>query len=222
MLKLKFRNLGPIKAGEIELGKKLTLLCGENSIGKTYASYSIYGLLHNIFDLNADFMKTHIREIRENGIYAFDLQGFLEKDFDRVIQEIGNTYSKLLPVIFSTKKDFFAETDIKLIFDKEPIFQNVKRKKSEADLMGVGNIQKQADTYSVVITLFEKQQILPEKLFNEFVCRQILKIIFFHDLVTDVFLLPSERAGIHLFFRELSANRNLAIEDIAEDPSNIS
>ncbi len=225
MLKLEFKNLGTVKTGEIELAKKLTILCGENNMGKTYISYSIYGLLHNIFDLNPDFMKTHLHEIREKGICRFDLQRFLEEDFDKVIQEIEDTYSKLLPVIFSTEKDFFAETSIKLTFDKDLIFQNIKRKKADKDfILGkhkILNIEKQSNSYFVVITLFAKQSPLSDRWLDESVCKAILEIIF-HDLFTDVFLIPSERAGINLFFKELNVNRNILIDRIAEDPPNIS
>lgn len=226
MLKLKFRNLGTVRTGEIELAKGLTILCGENNRGKTYISYSIYGLLHNLFDLSPDFMKTHLRDLREEGICRFDLQRFLEEDFDKVIQEIEDACSKRLPVIFSTGKDFFAEADIKLTFDKDLISQNVKRKEADKDfILGkhkILNIEKQSDSYFADITLFAKQSsLLSDRWLDESVCKEILKIIF-HDLFTDVFLIPSERAGINLFFRELNVNRNILIDRIAEDPPNIS
>ena len=41
------RNLGPIDEARIDLTKPLTVLCGMNSTGKTYAAYVIYHLLHN-------------------------------------------------------------------------------------------------------------------------------------------------------------------------------
>lgn len=223
MLKLKFENLGTVKTGEIELAEKLTILCGENNMGKTYISYSIYGLLHNVFDLSPDFMKTHLHDIREKGICRFDLKQFLEEDFDKVIQEIEDTYSKVLPVIFSTGKDFFAESNINLTFDKNLVFQNIKQRKTDKDfILGKHkalNIEKQKDSYSVVITLFEKQS--PDRWLEESVCKAILKIIF-HDLFTDVFLIPSERAGINLFFRELNVNRNILVDHISGNRPNIS
>lgn len=44
-----FENLGVISKGEIELGD-LTILCGANNTGKTYVSYTLYGLLKNIYE----------------------------------------------------------------------------------------------------------------------------------------------------------------------------
>ncbi|HIF9293640.1 TPA: AAA family ATPase [Photobacterium damselae] len=50
-MKFHFEHLGPIKKGSVELGD-LTIICGRNSVGKTYVSHSIWGLLNqNKFDL---------------------------------------------------------------------------------------------------------------------------------------------------------------------------
>ena len=43
-MKVKFKNLGPLKGGEIEL-KFFTIFIGPNNTGKTYLAYSIYSLL---------------------------------------------------------------------------------------------------------------------------------------------------------------------------------
>jgi predicted ATPase len=45
-MKLTFQNLGVLDHVELELGD-LTIICGENNIGKTYATYATYGLLRN-------------------------------------------------------------------------------------------------------------------------------------------------------------------------------
>ena len=42
-MKISFENFGVINKGEIEQ-KPLTILCGENNTGKTYAMYAMYGL----------------------------------------------------------------------------------------------------------------------------------------------------------------------------------
>ena len=43
-MKFRFRNLGPIKDAELELGD-LTIIVGKNNTGKTYISYATYGLI---------------------------------------------------------------------------------------------------------------------------------------------------------------------------------
>jgi len=45
-MKLTIDNLGKIVHSELELND-LTILVGDNNAGKTYITYSIYGLLNN-------------------------------------------------------------------------------------------------------------------------------------------------------------------------------
>ena len=43
-LTVKLKNIGILKQAEFSLGD-LTLICGENNTGKTYAAYALYGFL---------------------------------------------------------------------------------------------------------------------------------------------------------------------------------
>lgn len=37
-MKIQIQNLGAIKEAELDLGKRLTIFCGSNNSGKTYAA----------------------------------------------------------------------------------------------------------------------------------------------------------------------------------------
>ena len=41
-MKITLKNLGILKQAEFSLGD-LTIICGENNTGKTYATYALYG-----------------------------------------------------------------------------------------------------------------------------------------------------------------------------------
>ena len=41
------KNLGPIKEADVEIGD-LTIVCGENNVGKTYYTYTLYSFLAEI------------------------------------------------------------------------------------------------------------------------------------------------------------------------------
>ena len=43
-MKVGIRNLGILRQAEFSLGE-LTIICGENNTGKTYATYALYGFL---------------------------------------------------------------------------------------------------------------------------------------------------------------------------------
>ncbi len=45
-MKIRLKNLGVLKQAEFSLGD-LTIICGENNTGKTYATYALYGFLNS-------------------------------------------------------------------------------------------------------------------------------------------------------------------------------
>jgi predicted ATPase len=60
-MKLTFENLGPIKKGEVDLNKKLTIICGPNNSGKTYLMYALYG----VYDRHGANKTTNLLKINE-------------------------------------------------------------------------------------------------------------------------------------------------------------
>ena len=85
-MKIHIKNIGVLDEAEFEVGD-LTLICGENNTGKTYATYSLYGYL--------DFMR-RIRDVflraRRN---LFDDNEFLE-NIGESQREIKITYEEIL------------------------------------------------------------------------------------------------------------------------------
>jgi predicted ATPase len=49
-MKIKIKNLGVLKQAEFTLGD-LTIICGGNNTGKTYATYALFGFLFASFCL---------------------------------------------------------------------------------------------------------------------------------------------------------------------------
>ena len=43
-MRIKIKNLGALDDAEFRLGD-LTIICGENNTGKTYATYALHGFL---------------------------------------------------------------------------------------------------------------------------------------------------------------------------------
>ncbi|EDN68609.1 conserved hypothetical protein [Beggiatoa sp. PS] len=53
-MKIQIQNLGPIKQGEVDLSKNLTIFAGPNNTGKSHTAYLIYGLCQNGMKINDD------------------------------------------------------------------------------------------------------------------------------------------------------------------------
>jgi predicted ATPase len=45
-MEYRFENLGLLDQADLEIAD-LTLICGENNTGKTYATYAVYGFLRS-------------------------------------------------------------------------------------------------------------------------------------------------------------------------------
>ena len=58
-MKIKIKQLGPIKQAEFTLGD-FTIICGANNTGKTYATYALFGFLK----LWREMLKIKIEELR--------------------------------------------------------------------------------------------------------------------------------------------------------------
>ena len=62
MIKIKFKNLGNVKEGEIEINN-FTILAGQNNMGKTYVSYTLYSLFDKDFNYNLNELKPIIKQL---------------------------------------------------------------------------------------------------------------------------------------------------------------
>ena len=94
-MKIKLQNLGILKTAEFELGD-LTIICGKNNTGKTYAVYTFYGFLklwRNIISIEP--LLKHSRELIDNGVIRIELEDF-KKRIPELLQGACNRYSEIL------------------------------------------------------------------------------------------------------------------------------
>lgn len=116
-MKVHIRNIGMLDEADFEVGD-LTLICGENNTGKTYATYSLYGYL--------DFM----RSIRE-GIFIRIRRDIDESIFDFTTdKEIKFTFEKIkerLDKHIKTKEDFYFKLVLfQMMAGKREDFENTE------------------------------------------------------------------------------------------------
>jgi len=132
----KFRNIGPLKEAELELGD-LTIIAGRNNTGKTYLAYTLYGFLKlwrqwpeiaNVRTLIED-EALHIKarqefiDIEELARVAIR-EGSVKKSISRqnfhqqrkmIIRNLAQFFSKgALPGIFSSSKEYFRGASIEI------------------------------------------------------------------------------------------------------------
>ena len=65
-MKVSLKNIGMLNKADLEVGD-LTIICGENNTGKTYATYSLYGFLslNSFFSNSTNFYEFSMKSIFE-------------------------------------------------------------------------------------------------------------------------------------------------------------
>jgi len=222
-MKIDFKHLGGIDEGSIELND-FTLFCGKNNSGKTYVMYSIYGLLDKEFDIHFGFVKEIIDNLKENGTVHLEVKNILSQHREEMIRYIEKHFKAYLPRLFCVPEDEFSDTAIYLNFDNEDLLARAIKKPAKR-LLSLGkskdwslSLEKEADNGAIQLTLHNTE--IPDSLLQDFISKALVSIIF-TCLSKDSFLLPAERAGLNLFFKELSSTRNILLQHAQKDKVNL-
>lgn len=214
-MKFKFKNLGYIDKGELEIGN-LTVICGPNNVGKTYISYSIFGFL-SLFEklFNLDIKKDILKSLYDKGFCRIDLTEY-EQNLPQFLNRASREYTKLLPNVFSSEEDFFQGFDFEAL-----IGNNHKKKKTGIERTyfskqkEILKIVKEPDSKVMEVAfLGESKKDFDESMFVERILNEALAGFLLADYYMEPFVVSSERTGISLFFKELDINKNVLIEQL--------
>ncbi|WP_051420568.1 AAA family ATPase [Helicobacter pametensis] len=213
-MKIELKKIGMLDKAEFEVGN-ITLICGENNTGKTYATYSLYGYL--------DFMRKagffHFRKVFnefekiikiDEPKIVFDLEKFLVI-VNKTIQMLSEDYLKNLSDVFAGKEEDFQTSEFKTDLqannkELEKIFTIINQ--SSFFNFRVEIIEEVSEK-KVVITLVENFEV--EIIERTFI--RILQAIYFKKF-PNIFILSAERTGASMFQKELDVNKNEIVEKI--------
>ena len=217
-MKIELKNLGILKHAEFSLGD-LTLICGENNTGKTYAAYALYGFLHDWRGL-IDFgvSEDQAQRLLADGGVKIGLAGYAEKA-DWLLADACEQYADQLDrIVFAATEGRFRNSEFQIqtgaidIRDKE-----FKREMGiVSDRLLTYAKEKGSDELTVSL-LVEKE--LGRKIDPDFARSAINFIIgyaIFSDSFPDPFVSSVERTGTAMFQRELNLTRNRLLEAIGK------
>ena len=215
-LKIRLKNLGILKQAEFSLGD-LTLICGENNTGKTYAAYALYCFLdswrkHISFPVN----DAHVQSLLTNIVIKIDLAEYV-KMADRMLAEACKRYTDQLDTVFAACKGQFRNSKFRVqtvalndILDKEyegtievhklPDFHYFKKKESEE------------------LTVYRSMSMVQGKEVGAFAVedaiRSIVGNVIFSDFFPTPFISSVERTGAAIFQWEIDFARNRLLEEM--------
>lgn len=221
-MKVKLKNVGMLDEAEFEVGD-LTIICGENNTGKTYATYSLYGYL--------DFM----RNIREISFYRFSGKIINSNNHKIQIKEKRWTYTELkeeletyiknktksyrqyrLVEFMAGKEDDFYNSSFDCNFDisMESIKNAIKHylESEETNF----NTRYKANFDHIVYS--DGLEIRQKDLYQIRDAIERYTIILFDSILTIIlpknFILSVERTGASIFQQELDFNKIAQMEMI--------
>ncbi|EAI6788139.1 AAA family ATPase [Campylobacter jejuni] len=224
-MKVKLKNVGMLDEAEFEVGN-ITLICGENNTGKTYATYSLYGYLdflsNNLTSVFFSIVQKHLNILIPE-------EYTIEISIDKIIaiykDTIKNTYSdykeKLSEILAGKDGDF-----------DDSIFSNQELDHFLGELSNndIVNSFKEFSEYKNLINLSEinsKYIKLDYKNDENFEIKDRIIMIKTMQLLTSFFLfltpkyprpfiLSAERTGASMFQKELDVNKNEIVDRISQ------
>ena len=219
-MKFRFKNLGPIKEANLELGD-LTIIAGRNNTGKTYLAYALYGFLKRWQWSSA----TVLDVLREGGIEkdisssafaAVDKgcttssvgRGELEKRRSVVARAMSRTLSRSeLSQVFSSHRGRFEGASVEFSPD---LPEEIPPAELHDPYGASYRVHWEDDQLTMSVNVPDGQQVKRGP--SIFVLQRLYYRFLFPELDIEPFVLSSERFGISLFYRELDFTKNNLVD----------
>ena len=212
-MKIEFKNLGPLRECEVELGD-LTIITGHNNTGKTFVTYGVYGLLSEWRHwLRLPLPKTVLADLKKSGAATYDLEAFFSGEFQKCLTRMGQRYQQYLPRVLAGDPARFKKTTVGIhLADMQQIEAreiSSRRMLMSGEVISVakkpGEKQLHIDLQNIVGRPVVKQALGDELL--GWLTRTIKQILF-GTVFPRVYIASTERTGAAIFQRELYLGRN--------------
>lgn len=218
-MKFHFENLGLLDEADLELAD-LTVICGENNTGKTYATYAIYGFLRSwrrlLYMAVADDIKSIIQS---QGKYQIDLRQMFSGKINHYLERLEHPYKEILSKVFAAKEDAFTEISVRLSVDEHPeIADKAFQQRIQAGPAGkvLATINKEKGSHILEILVADDELLqLPFGGLGEFIADAIADTVF-SPYLPEVHISSAERTGAAIFRKELDIARTRVLQALNE------
>lgn len=214
-MKISFENFGKADRGEILLND-LTIICGPNGSGKTYASYAVFGCLDHFSEF-LDFKTDEelLKSLSLGQPIEIHLNEVIEK-FSENLKGAGQKFKNGLDDFFNAPSGFFADAKFDFEFSDDEVkipnsyYKTVNfSKKSRLDFE-----LNEGTTVLRAIYSGDDSERVPRQIFRRILANVITNCIL-GEAIPDPFVVTSERTGVSLFYKELDINRNAILSHIS-------
>jgi len=216
-MKVSVTGLGALEQADFTLGD-MTIICGTNNTGKTYATYALFGFLtfwHERFLIG---IPDHVIEtLLASGVVHINLDTY-RPQLEAILASSCNQYAERLPNVFAAPKGRFAQTRFRISLENGgpvPSKRFGRRFRSaNAELLSFEKAEGSSDL--VVSLLAETDAVrLPRTVIEGTISAALKDILFGHRLPLP-FIASAERTGAAIFRKELNFKRNRLLEEMAQ------
>jgi AAA15 family ATPase/GTPase len=215
-MKISIKNLGAIKQAEFTLGE-LTIICGCNNTGKTYATYALFGFLSFWRDAFSITVSDHeVFQLLNDGAIELNIQDYID-NASSIVKNGCKSFTSELPQVFASSEKHFLESHFSVSLDSHDMYPSPAFERTMgAAKTQLFSISKKADSPVIAITLLvEKEKVkIPSEVINRIVGDALKEIVFGH-LFPRPFIASAERTGAAIFRKELNFARNRLLEEMS-------
>lgn len=221
-MKIHLEKLGALKQADFCLGD-MTILCGGNNTGKTYATYALFGFLtvwrENFSIRIADKV---IDQLFSDGVVHLDISEYSRKAAS-ILADGCVAYTRQLPEIFAAPPDRFKESRFSVHFEPEDFHAQGKYERimgaASTELFSIVKIENSNDLVITLLVDKEKVRIPPEVIKR--IIGDALKDVVFGHLFPNPFIASAERTGAAIFRKDLNFARNRLLEEMTQTDKNV-
>lgn len=219
-MKISVKNLGVLEHSEIDLSKKLNILCGANNTGKTYMAYLVYGIT-SLYIWKSITIPEQEFIVNENNTIEIDLVKLFEKYKNEFLNQISIAYKSKLAEVFAINSDFFSDTVISFQIEENDnsIIKNIlKNGKDPNDVAQIWNVQKFSNSPILFINPSHFKSKSDNKLDFKSIVSHITSRFEYASLhIWNTYIASSERTAINIFSKEISINRNELVDELLKE-----
>ncbi|OPY02296.1 MAG: hypothetical protein A4E61_01378 [Syntrophorhabdus sp. PtaB.Bin184] len=216
-MEISVKNLGALAWAKFELGN-LTIICGNNNTGKTYATYALFGFLafwREIFRIPVS--QASMDQLLRDGVTRIDIRTVVD-DADRIIKQGCEAFKEQLPKVFASAEKHFEATEFLVTLDKTDIHPTAAFERTiGAAKTQLFTVSKKENDPTVLISLIvEKEKLkVPSEIINRAISNALKDIVFGH-LFPFPFIASAERTGAAIFRKELNLSRNRILDQMSK------
>ena len=217
-MQIKVKNLGILRQAEFSLGD-MTIICGGNNTGKTYATYALFGFLYYwklMFSI--DIEDAIIERLLNDGIIHLNLDDYAQEIYKKIAKDSQN-YTQVLPKIFDAPERRFKNTEfqVQLTSDANYLDREYQREFGSFNL-NLLSLVKNKDSPELMVTLLsqkDKVRRIPDSYIKRTISDSLIEIIL-KQFFPNPFIVSAERTGTGVFRKELKFYRNRLQEEISQ------